>query len=328
MIWKVHPHELHFHRPAKTSRDTLISKQIWFLHLIENNQVVGIGEVAPIFGLSKENNEDVKLELERIQSEFTIHSAISSVQCAMEMALSARDNGSLYAPFCGNASLFPIPINGLVWMNELEEMRKQAYEKIEEGNRCIKLKIGALNIDDELTLIAELRSKWDASELTIRVDANGAFTAAEALGVLQRLADLQVHSIEQPIKAGQTAALFELASKSPVPIALDEELIGRTPKQLTPFLAHGKPQFLVIKPSLHGGFSATLNWIIWAKENGIDFWLTSALESNVGLNAIARWICEQRLTGVQGLGTGGLFTNNTEAFWKVEGPNLIPMAYA
>jgi len=328
MIWKVHPYELHFHRPAKTSRDTLTSKQIWFLHLIENNQVVGIGEVAPIFGLSVESKEDVTLELERIQSEFTIHSSISSVQCAMEMALSARENRDAYASFCGNTPLVPIAINGLVWMNELDEMRKQAYEKIEDGNRCIKLKIGALNIDDELALIAELRSKWSAEELTIRVDANGAFSVTEALHVLQKLADLKVHSIEQPIRAGQTAALFELASKSPVPIALDEELIGRSPEQLTSFLVHGKPQFLVIKPSLHGGFSATQHWISWAKEHGIDYWLTSALESNVGLNAIARWICEHGLSGVQGLGTGGLFTNNTEAFWKVEGPNLIPLAYA
>ena len=328
MIWQVVPYELHFKHPAKTSRDTLVSKKIWFLHLLENGELLGVGEVAPIFGLSKETLQEVELELDSISKEFRTTSAISSVQCAMETALSANDNGSAFHPFAKQDELSQMAINGLVWMNELPAMRQQAYEKIEEGNRCVKLKIGALQWKEELKLIEELRSKYSAEKLTLRVDANGAFSIHEVKQVLHELSKFDIHSIEQPIRAGQTKELFELTVNSPVPIALDEELIGQSPESLSSFLRFGKPQYLVIKPSIHGGFYAAEQWMNWADENGINYWVTSALESNIGLNAIARWVCKHQLTGVQGLGTGGLFTNNTEPHWKTEGPYLIPLIRA
>ena len=328
MIWQVEPYELHFKHPAKTSRDILVSKKIWFLHLLKNGELLGVGEVAPIFGLSIETLHEVEMELDSISKEFRTTSTISSVQCAMETALSACDNGNVFHPFAKQVELSQISINGLVWMNELPAMRQQAYEKIEEGNRCVKLKIGALQWKEELKLIEELRSNYSAEELTLRVDANGAFPIHEVKQILSELSNFEIHSIEQPIRAGQTKELFELAVKSPVPIALDEELIGQSPEKLSSYLSFGKPQYLVLKPSIHGGFHAAEQWINWANDNGIDYWVTSALESNIGLNAIARWVCKQQLTGVQGLGTGGLFTNNTEPHWKTEGPNLIPLIRA
>ena len=328
MIWQVVPYELQFKHPAKTSRDTLVSKKIWFLHLIENDQVLGVGEVAPIFGLSKETLEEVESELHAIVNDFRTESSLSSVQCAMEMAISAQHNGSAFQPFAKQAELAEIEINGLVWMNELPSMRQQALDKIADGNRCVKLKIGALQWKEELKLIEELRSIYSSETLTLRVDANGAFPLHEIKHVLDELSNLDIHSIEQPIRAGQPKELFELAVNSPVPVALDEELIGQSPESLSSYLRYGKPQYLVLKPSIHGGFRAAKQWMNWADEHGINYWVTSALESNIGLNAIARWVCQNGLTGVQGLGTGGLFTNNTEPYWKTEGAYLIPLVRA
>jgi L-alanine-DL-glutamate epimerase-like enolase superfamily enzyme len=186
------------------------------------------------------------------------------------------------------------------------------------------LKIGALNFNDELNLIREIRSWGSEEELTIRIDANGAFALEDAMNKLNQLSEYKLHSIEQPIKAGHLESMFKLCAESPVPVAFDEELIGSNPEDFEPFLSLGKPSHLVVKPSLHGGYTAAEKWKAWADKHGIGFWITSSLESNVGLNHLANWVCKMKLEGVQGLGTGSLFSNNSEAKWEVEGERLIP----
>jgi L-alanine-DL-glutamate epimerase-like enolase superfamily enzyme len=247
------------------------------------------------------------------------------VQCAIDAALAGFHSKQIDFPFLPKNELNAISINGLIWMDDVESMLTEARRKFKEGSRCIKLKIGALNFSDELNLIREIRSWGNEEELTIRVDANGAFALEEALDKLNQLSEFSLHSIEQPIKAGQLENMFKLCAESPVPIAFDEELIGSSPEDFESFLELGKPAFLVVKPSLHGGYIAAENWKAWADNHGIGFWITSSLESNVGLNHLANWVCKMKLEGVQGLGTGSLFNNNSEAKWKVEGELLIPI---
>jgi o-succinylbenzoate synthase len=290
--------------------------------------VVGEGEVAPLWGLSKETKEEVLSELDRItkiENSIEVSSTVSSVQCAIDAAIAGFHSKQIDFPFILKNELRAISINGLIWMNDIEEMRTEARRKFDEGSRCIKLKIGALNFAEELNLIQEIRSWGNEDELTIRVDANGAFREEEALEKLKQLSGFSLHSIEQPIKAGQLETMFRLCAESPVPIAFDEELIGSNPEDFESFLHFGKPSYLVVKPSLHGGYTAAENWKAWADKHGIGFWMTSSLESNVGLNHLANWVCKMKLEGVQGLGTGSLFTNNSEAKWKVEGELLIPI---
>lgn len=329
MRWKYEHKTLQFIKPAKTSRDTLHARDIWILQLIDSGgNVVGEGEVAPLWGLSKETKEEVLTELSRLVLSENCNeetSTLSSVQCAIDAALAGFHSGQKDFPFLPKKELHAIPINGLIWMNDIESMRVEGRRKFDEGSRCIKLKIGALNFNDELNLIREIRSWGIESELTIRVDANGAFQSDEALDKLRQLSEFNLHSIEQPIKAGQLKAMFKLCAESPVPIAFDEELIGNCPNNFEPFLHLGKPAYLVVKPSLHGGYTAAEHWKSWADKQGIGFWITSSLESNVGLNHLANWVCKMKLEGVQGLGTGSLFSNNREAKWRVEGELLIPV---
>ena len=329
MRWSFTHRTLQFNKPAKTSRDILFTRDIWILQLVDFvGNVLGEGEVAPLWGLSKETKEEVLDELNRIaeiENSSKVASVISSVQCAIDAALAGFHSKQIDFPFLPENELNAIPINGLIWMNEIEAMRVEAKRKFDEGSRCIKLKIGALNFNDELNLLQEIRSWGSEDELTIRVDANGAFRTDEALDKLQQLSEFKLHSIEQPIRAGQLEAMFKLCSKSPVPIAFDEELIGTKPSDFESFLDLGKPAYLVVKPSLHGGYIAAEHWKNWADNHGIGFWITSSLESNVGLNHLANWVCKMKLEGVQGLGTGSLFSNNSEAKWKVEGELLIPI---
>lgn len=329
MRWKYEHKSLQFIKPAKTSRDTLNTRDIWILQLIDSNEVVlGEGEIAPLWGLSNETKEEVIAELSRLTLSENCDedtSTLSSVQCAIDAALAGFHSGQIDFPFLPKKQLHAIPINGLIWMDDIEAMRVEARRKFDEGSRCIKLKIGALNFIDELNLIREIRSWGNENELTIRVDANGAFRTDEALNKLQQLAEFKLHSIEQPIKAGQLEAMFKLCSESPVPVAFDEELIGANASTFESYLNLGKPAYLVVKPSLHGGYTAAEHWKHWADKNGIGFWVTSSLESNVGLNHLANWVCKMKLEGFQGLGTGSLFTNNSEAKWRVEGELLIPI---
>ena len=329
MRWIFSHRILQFNKPAKTSRDVLTERDSWILQLVDSDGIVlGEGEVAPLWGLSKETRDEVLSELNRITDidNFSeVSSPVSSVQCALDAALAGFHAKQIDFPFLPKNELSAIPINGLIWMDNIESMRIEARRKFEEGSRCIKLKIGALNFNDELNLIREIRSWGNEEELTIRVDANGAFALEDALDKLNQLSEFNLHSIEQPIKAGQLESMFKLCAESPVPVAFDEELIGSNPEYFEPFLSLGKPSYLVVKPSLHGGYTAAEKWKAWADKHGIGFWITSSLESNVGLNHLANWVCKMKLEGVQGLGTGSLFSNNSEAKWKVEGELLIPI---
>lgn len=329
MRWIFSHRILQFNKPAKTSRDVLTERDSWILQLVDSDGIVlGEGEVAPLWGLSKETKEQVLSELNRITDidNFSeVSSPVSSVQCALDAALAGFHAKQIDFPFLPKNELSAIPINGLIWMDNIESMRIEARRKFEEGSRCIKLKIGALNFNDELNLIREIRSWGNEEELTIRVDANGAFALEDALDKLNQLSEFNLHSIEQPIKAGQLESMFKLCAESPVPVTFDEELIGINPEDFESFLELGKPAFIVVKPSLHGGYTAAENWKTWADKHDIGFWITSSLESNVGLNHLANWVCKMKLEGVQGLGTGSLFSNNSEAKWKVEGELLIPI---
>lgn len=321
-------HILQFKSPAGTSRGVLNTKPSWFITIEDtaNPRKVGYGEASIIPGLSFDDRQDfenkitvlistpfsdIKLLRQYIQGpELTKWPAI---RFGLETAMIDFDNP-------GKSMLFPsdfthgragIPINGLIWMGKKSFMYEQIREKLEEGWYCIKIKIGAINFEDEMALISFIRKQFSATELMIRVDANGAFTAGEAMDKLKRLSEFELHSIEQPIKAGQYEAMARLCEKTPLPIALDEELIGifKT-EEKTKLLQQIKPQFIILKPSLLGGISSSEEWIEIAESNGIDFWITSALESNIGLNAIAQWTAFKRFKGYQGLGTGQLFTNN------------------
>ena len=329
MRWRCIHRILQFNKPAKTSRDVLTERDSWILQLVDSDGIVlGEGEVAPLWGLSKESKEDVLSELDRLthlENSDEVSSPVSSVQCAIDAAVAGYHLKQIDFPFLPKNELNAISINGLIWMDNIESMRIEARRKFEEGSRCIKLKIGALNFKDELNLIREIRSWGNEDELVIRVDANGAFHVEEALGKIKQLSEFSLHSIEQPIKAGQLETMFRLCAESPVPIAFDEELIGCNPEDFDPFLHLGKPSYLVVKPSLHGGYTASEHWKNWADRHGIGFWITSSLESNVGLNHLANWVCKMKLEGVQGLGTGSLFSNNSKAKWKVEGELLIPI---
>ena len=329
MRWIFSHRILQFNKPAKTSRNVLFTRDSWILQLVDlDASVLGEGEVAPLWGLSKETKEEVLSELDRItkiENSIEVSSSISSVQCAIDAVLAGFHSKQIDFPFLPKNRLSAISINGLIWMDDVESMLTEARRKFKEGSRCIKLKIGALNFSDELNLIREIRSWGNEEELTIRVDANGAFALEDALDKLNLLSEFNLHSIEQPIKAGQLENMFKLCAESPVPLAFDEELIGSSPEDFESFLELGKPAFLVVKPSLHGGYIAAENWKAWADKHGIGFWITSSLESNVGLNHLANWVCKMKLEGVQGLGTGSLFNNNSKAKWKVEGELLIPI---
>lgn len=208
-------------------------------------------------------------------------------------------------------------------MGNLEFMQDQVEEKLQAGYSCIKLKIGALNFQKELELIRSLRKRYSSNELTIRVDANGAFNEQQVKEVLLQLADLDVHSIEQPVSVGNTQLMKEICQDTPIPIALDEELIGiNSAAEKEKLLSQLRPQYVVLKPSLHGGMQGCNEWIDLAESMGIGWWITSYLESNVGLNAIAQWAATKRYQGHQGLGTGQLYTNNFDSPLEIRGEHL------
>jgi L-alanine-DL-glutamate epimerase-like enolase superfamily enzyme len=209
---------------------------------------------------------------------------------------------------------YSIPINGLIWMGDESFMLEQIEEKLADGFSTIKMKVGAIEWEKEHALLEQLRLRYSSKELTLRVDANGAFTPESALPILKQLSELEVHSIEQPIQAGQVSAMSELCKHSPIGIALDEELIGvHDCEEKEALLKKIAPPFIVLKPSLHGGMTGCSEWIRLAEENQIAWWMTSALESSIGLNAIAQFTATFKDLLPQGLGTGGLYTNNFES---------------
>ncbi len=312
---------LQFKLPGGTSRGILHTKETYFLKITKNRKV-GIGECAVFKGLSADDRPDYEEKLQwlcdhiDLDKAFLLNELIEfpSIQFGLEQALlsfKSKDNFELFpSDFTkGNDS---ITINGLIWMGDRSFMQEQIKEKLKEGFTTIKLKIGAIDFKTELELLKSIRNEFSANEIELRVDANGTFQPKEALEKLKQLSDFQLHSIEQPIKAGQWDEMAKLCDTTPLDIALDEELIGifkRSDKEK--MLQRIKPQYIILKPSLIGGFHGTDEWIELANKYGIGWWITSALESNIGLNAIAQYTYIQRNKLPQGLGTGGLFTNNS-----------------
>lgn len=302
--------------PLGTSRGTIRKRKVWFLILRKRNALehFGLGEAAPLPGLSIENELQVESALQRFCDNpslpATSFAATPSVRFAIEMALDDLMNGGTRLLFNSDfqRGVCSIPINGLIWMGDKDEMLARLREKMQEGYRCMKLKIGAIDHNEEMALISTMRQAYPSSILEIRVDANGAYSLDEAKEVMKELAGMDVHSIEQPIKAGQMDGMAELCDKAAIPIALDEELIGVTDKK--DLLRSIKPQFIILKPTLLGGLQESSEWIELAEQANIGWWVTSALESNVGLNAIAQWTATLNNPLPQGLGTGAMFQNN------------------
>lgn len=334
---------LDFKFEAGTSRGILTRHHIVLLKVYDSAKsgVFGLGEAAPLQNLSPDTVEEVLEAMKELQEALRgtplpageeevyqlvgrlVSKELPSLKFGLEMALMDLINGGKRLLFDNAFSqgVKDIPINGLVWMGTPEFMKRQIEEKLAAGFKCIKVKIGAIDFEKELELLEMLRDVSD--ELMIRVDANGAFPTSEVFKKLSDLAPFQLHSIEQPIMAGQIEAMQLICRRSPVPVALDEELIGpmdRSQKQ--ELLKLIRPQYIILKPTLLGGFRETLEWISIADSMGIGWWLTSALESNLGLNAIAQFAGNFRNQGYQGLGTGQLYHNNLESPLELNGPFL------
>lgn len=318
------PYSLKFRQPARTSRGIYTSHQVWYVLLTSDQEPGkwGIGECAPLPDLSCDASPEYEEKLRSVCREIERTGRLDtetlrpypSILFGLETAFRhfEKDSFALWdTSFSqGNAG---IPINGLIWMDNYAEMLKQVESKMQSGFRCIKLKIGAINFNEELKLLQHIRNHFSQKEIEIRVDANGAFSSSTALEKLNKLAELDIHSIEQPIAAGQWETMAELCTQSPIPIALDEELIGcNQPEDKRKLLHSIRPQYIILKPSLHGGISGCNEWITEAGQLGINWWATSALESNIALNAIAQWSATYNNPLPQGLGTGGLFYNNMD----------------
>ena len=315
--WK--KYTLQFKQASGTSRGILRTKDSYFI-ILEEKDNVGIGECGILRGLSADDTPDYEDRLDRLVREIeepfdTLYEELKeypSIQFGLEMALkdlNAKDHILFPGRFTEGEALQPI--NGLLWMGDISFMMDQLKQRLENGFSVIKMKIGALNFQDELDVLNKIRKEFSPSDIEIRVDANGAFTTMEAKQVLNQLAELSVHSIEQPIRRGQWEAMAELCELTPVSIALDEELIGVFDwSQRTNLLKVIKPQYIILKPSFIGGFRGSEHWIEEANKMDIGWWVTSALESNIGLSAIAQWNSTLNNPMPSGLGTGSLYTNN------------------
>ncbi|MCG2612496.1 o-succinylbenzoate synthase [Flavobacterium sp. SM15] len=311
---------LNFKRPSGTSRGVLTEKETWFI-LLEQNGKKGIGECGILRTLSIDDRPDyekmLKWACENIhlgkEQLWEALREFPSIQFGIEQAFLSLESKNPFVLFPSEftSASQSIPINGLVWMGDEAFMKQQIEEKLATGFNCIKLKIGAIDFQQELDLLQFIRNNFDEKTIEIRVDANGAFPPDKALNKLQKLSQFKLHSIEQPIKAGNWDAMAALCQKTPFPIALDEELIGIfSYEEKERLLQSTKPQYIILKPSLIGGFRGSEEWIVLAKKYQIGWWITSALESNIGLNAIAQWTFTLQNPMPQGLGTGALFTNN------------------
>ena len=324
---------LHFRQPAGTSRGVYTERRIWLLH-VSDGAAVGIGECAPLPDLSCDDIPNYAEVLRRFCDGVEQTGAIDyeamrdypSMLFGLETAMLNLQNGERLfdTPFSRGEQ--GIPINGLVWMGTFDEMQQRIEQKLEQGFRCVKLKIGAIDFARELELLERIRLRFGPREVQLRVDANGAFPYDEALYKLELLSQYALHSIEQPIKAGQWGNMAELCRDAPLRIALDEELIGvNDPGQKRQLLNIIRPAYIILKPSLHGGMMGVREWVDIASDMGIGSWVTSALESNVGLNAVAQ-LCSalygDALTMPQGLGTGQLFTDNIPMPLEIRGDQL------
>ena len=314
---------LQFKTPSGTSRGILKTKETWFLYLSKEGKF-GVGECGLFRGLSIDDRPDYEDKLKWVCNNIelgldillakTIH--FPSIQIGLEQAFLSLQSPSPFKLFVSNftESNKAIDINGLIWMGDREFMNDQIKDKIAQGFRCLKMKIGAIDFATEVQLLASIRKEFSINDIELRVDANGAFKPSEALEKLKILSNYDLHSIEQPIRQGHYQEMAFLCEETPLPIALDEELIGVFDvTKRTKMLQIIKPQYIILKPSLVGGFKESLEWIELAKKSGIGWWVTSALESNIGLNAIAQWTATLKSSMPQGLGTGGLFTNNFDS---------------
>ena len=335
---------LHFKQPAGTSRGVYTTRRIWLV-TVSDGAVVGVGECAPLPQLScddipnyaevlahfcKEVEQTGEIPYEAMRD---YPSMLFGLETAFYEVRRKKEDGRdvlFDTPF--SRGEVGIPINGLVWMGTFDEMRQRIEQKLEQGFHCVKLKIGAIDFDAELELIKNIRSRFSHQDVELRVDANGAFPFEEALYKLELLSQYALHSIEQPIKAGQWGNMAELCRESPLPIALDEELIGvNDPDQKRQMLNIIKPRYIILKPSLHGGMMGVREWVDIARDMGIGSWITSALESNIGLNAIAQ-LCSDiygnHIKMPQGLGTGQLFTDNIPMPLEIRGDQLWRVAHS
>jgi|SRR5690554_269520 len=316
-------YRLDFKRPSGTSRGVLRQKDTFFI-ILKKEGKYGVGECGLLRGLSIDDRSDYEEMLAWTCENISLGEKVllqklmefPSIQFGVETAFRSLKAES---PF----ELFPsdftrgkdaIDINGLVWMGDKQFMKNQIVDKLEEGFQCIKMKIGAIDFETEFELLKLIRKEFSASEITLRVDANGAFEYEEALEKLKWLSDLEIHSIEQPIKQNQWEQMAELCDKTPLPIALDEELIGVfNEEEQDRLLSTIKPQYIILKPSLVGGMAGSDRWIALAEKHRAGWWMTSALESNIGLNAIAQYTYTKNNDMPQGLGTGSLYTNNIDS---------------
>lgn len=319
---------LNFKKPSGTSRGVLHTKETFFIILKNENQK-GVGECGLFRGLSVDDVPDYEEKLQWACENINLGLAhlleqliaYPSIQFGLEQAFLAVKSDPSFELFPSDftKSKAKIPINGLIWMGDKSFMKQQIKEKLKTGFTTIKLKIGAIDFQTELNLLKSIRKDFSDKEIELRVDANGAFSPEDALQKLEQLAKYQLHSIEQPIKAGQLDEMANLCENTPLAIALDEELIGVFEKdEKQKLLNLIKPQYIILKPSLIGGFKGSNQWIHLAETQGIAWWITSALESNIGLNAIAQYTCQLGVNMPQGLGTGGLFTNNFESPLQVK----------
>lgn len=317
-----HKYVLNFKQPSGTSRGVLTEKETWFL-VLEHNDKKGIGECGILRGLSADDRPDYEEKLQWVCDHIHLGKCklwnslleFPSIQFGLEMAFQSLESANPFELFPSEFTRHEqsIPINGLVWMGDEMFMKQQIDAKLAQGFKCIKLKIGAIDFQKELDLLQFIRENFDKETIEIRVDANGAFHRMEALEKLKQLAEFQLHSIEQPIAKKQVACMRKLCERTPLPIALDEELIGVFKiHEKERLLQKIKPHYIILKPSFVGGFRGTQEWIAVAEKHNIGWWITSALESNIGLNAIAQWAFIQNNPLPQGLGTGGLYTNNFE----------------
>lgn len=315
-------HTLIFKRPSGTSRGVLSSKDSWFIFLSNENEptIVGIGECSLIPGLSPDILQLFEIELNTLCQNIenyahwieTRSMLFPAISFGLETAIIDLAEGGKH--FFGNTDFTNgtagIPTNGLVWMGNPEFMKLQIREKLKKGFTCIKIKVGAISFADEIDVIQTIRKEYSHQHIELRLDANGAFSPEDALEKLKRLSEFGIQSIEQPIKPKQFELMSQLCLQSPIPIALDEELIAIDESNQADLLRQIKPAYIILKPSLLGGIKNSNNWANIAESLGIGWWFTSALESNIGLNAIAQWTFKTQNPLTHGLGTGELFTNN------------------
>jgi o-succinylbenzoate synthase len=324
---------LNFKRPSGTSRGVLTQKETWFI-VLEQDGKTGIGECGLLRTLSIDDRPDYEAKLNWVCENIYLGESklweslleFPSIQFGVEMAFQSlkSKNPFVLFPSAFTSGTKSIPINGLVWMGEESFMKAQIEEKIAQGFDCIKLKIGAIDFEKELGLLRFIRQHFDEKTIEIRVDANGAFNSNNALYKLSQLSEYKLHSIEQPIQKNNTDKMAELCKSTPLAIALDEELIGVfSLEKKRALLEKINPQYVILKPSLIGGFRGTKEWIDLSNELQISWWVTSALESNIGLNAIAQWTFLQDNIMPQGLGTGGLYTNNFDCPLEVVNGKLL-----